>query len=100
MAAGGSRGLVLRRRTPARGHLCLVLPALHRDPDQLRAGRSADVAGKLAVVLGSHQIRFRSRGLAISSSPTATRKSPVNRIAMTTIGGTHHHHQPLMMAAL
>ena len=81
-------------------HLCLVLSALHRDPYQPRAGRSADVAGKLAVVLGSHQTRFRTRGLAISSRPTATRKSPVKRMAMTMIGGTHHHHQPLMMAAL
>ena len=42
----------------------------------------------------------RSRGLAISSRPTVTRNSPMNSTAIATIGGTHHHHQPLMIAAL
>jgi hypothetical protein len=46
------------------------------------------------------QTRLRTRGLAISSRPTAIRKRPMKRMAMTMIGGSHHHHQPLMIAAL
>src|SRR5829696_2327406 len=84
----------------SRRDLRLVLSHLHGNSAQPGTGRSTDVAGKLAVVLGPHQTRFRMRGLAISSRPTATRKSPMKRMAMTIIGGTHHHHQPLMIAAL
>ena len=42
----------------------------------------------------------RSRGLAISSRPTVRKNRPRNTITMTTSGAVHHHHQPLMIAAL
>src|SRR6516164_5999615 len=42
----------------------------------------------------------RRRGLAISSRPAVRKNRPRNTIRMMTIGATHHHHQPLRMAAL
>ena len=46
---------------------------------------------------GSQTCRL-SRGLAISSSPIEIRNSAMNRMATTTIGASHHHHQPLITA--
>ncbi len=48
---------------------------------------------------GVHTDR-RSRGLAISSRPAVRKNRPRNTITMTTSGAVHHHHQPLMIAAL
>ena len=48
---------------------------------------------------GVHTDR-RSRGLAISSSPTVRKNRPRNTIRIMTMGAIHHHHQPLMIAAL
>ena len=39
-----------------------------------------------------------SRGLAISSSPIEIRNNAMNRMPTTTIGASHHHHQPLITA--
>ncbi len=43
---------------------------------------------------------FRKRGLAISSRPTVTKNRPRKTRTMMTVGVSHHHHQPLIMAAL
>ena len=47
----------------------------------------------------AHALRLR-RGLAISSSPTVRKNRPRNTVRITTVGATHHHHQPLIIAAL
>ncbi len=43
---------------------------------------------------------LRSRGFAISSNPTVRKKRPRKTMRMMTMGAVHHHHQPLMSAAL
>src|SRR5205085_9571412 len=40
------------------------------------------------------------RGLAISSSPKVRKNRPRKTIRMMTVGASHHHHQPLIIAAL
>ncbi len=46
------------------------------------------------------QIALRSLGLAISSRPTLRKKRPRKTRRMMAMGAVHHHHQPLMRAAL
>src|SRR5262249_23337596 len=43
---------------------------------------------------------LRRRGLAISSRPTVRKNRPRNTVRMITVGAVHHHHQPLIIAAL
>jgi len=47
----------------------------------------------------AHALRLR-RGLAISSSPTVKKNRPRKTVRMITVGAVHHHHQPLIIAAL
>ena len=46
------------------------------------------------------QTALRSLGLAISSRPTLRKKRPRKTMRMMAMGAVHHHHQPLMRAAL
>ena len=67
--------------------------------ERVVVGDAQSVDAQYFAVRPDHAVR-RSRGLAISSSPTVRKNSPRNTITITTSGAVHHHHQPLMIAAL
>src|SRR6516164_9411919 len=60
------------------------------------------VKGSSLVMPGNERFQAlrRRRGLAISSSPTVRKNRPRKTVRMITVGAVHHHHQPLIIAAL
>jgi len=90
--AGVEREPPPRRRVEER---VAPLPVpVDREGDEVGARRQVG-----AVEVDGYTCR-RSRGFATSSNPTVIRNNAMKSVAITTIGGTHHHHQPLMIAAL
>ena len=83
-----------RRLFPLSRRRCRAGGRYRRDHDPQRRPKSCPTARRS----GGTQTWRLSRGLAISSSPTEIRNSAMNRIPTTTIGASHHHHQPLITA--
>ena len=106
-------GLIMRRIDEGQGRLAGA--ALARQPEPLaRQQRKADIVDRPHLAARvverdaqaldpqhrlAHALR-RSRGLAISSSPTVRKNRPRKTVRMITVGAGHHHHQPLIIAAL
>ena len=94
-AADVSHGPVSRRRLfPLSRRRCRAGGRYRQDHDPQRQPRSCPPARRSG---GGVQTWRLSRGLAISSSPIEIRNSAINRMPTTTIGASHHHHQPFTL---
>src|SRR3984957_18861144 len=84
----------------AEGKTDVVYRPHHAAGVLIRYAQSLDPQHRIVQIIRARHAARRSLGLAISSSPTVRKNSPRNTVTITTSGAVHHHHQPLMIAAL